>query len=94
MAVGRCHQLFDLGYGKCSEDVGNDSLQNTTKPNIKEIRQVSVAYIVIVGRIGGDEFAYAYGLELSISLGRATYRGSWYLFEGLRNPFYHSTYVS
>ena len=43
VAIGRGHQLLGLGHSERGEEVGEDRLQRAAQPDIKEIRQVSVA---------------------------------------------------
>ena len=55
VAVGRSDQLLGLGHGERGEEVGEDGLQRAAQPDVEEIRQVSVANVVVVWRIGGDD---------------------------------------
>ena len=53
VAVGRGHQFLGLGHGERGEEVGEDGLQRAAQPDVKEVRQVGVADVVVVGRVGG-----------------------------------------
>ena len=59
VAVGRGHQLLGLGHGERGEEVGEDGLQRAAQPDVEEVRQVGVADVVVVGRVGGDDLAVA-----------------------------------
>ena len=56
VAVGRGHQLLGLGHGERGEEVGEDRLQRAAQPDVEKVRQVCVADVVVVGRVGGDDF--------------------------------------
>ncbi len=55
VAVGRGDQLLGLGHGERGEEVGEDGPQRAAQPDVEEVRQVGVADVVVVGRIGGDD---------------------------------------
>jgi hypothetical protein len=59
----RCgDQLFGLRNRERGEEVGKDGPQRPTQPDVEEVRQVGVADVVVVGRVGGDELVGADGL--------------------------------
>jgi hypothetical protein len=72
VAVGRCHQFFGLGHRQRGEKLGETELQRAAQPDVEEIRQIGVADVVVVGRVGGDQFIAAYGLRSSVVLGCVT----------------------
>ena len=55
VSVGRGHQLLGLGHGERGEEVREDGLQRAAQPDVEEVRQVGVADVVVVRRIGGDD---------------------------------------
>ena len=55
MAVRRGDQFLGLGHGERGEEIGKDRLQRAAQPDIEEIRKVSVADVVVVGRISGND---------------------------------------
>ena len=59
VAVGRGDQFLGLGHGERGEEVGEDGPQRAAQPDVEEVRQVGVADVVVVGRIGGDDLASA-----------------------------------
>ena len=63
VAIRRGNQFFGLGHGERGEEVGEDGLQRAAQPDIEEVRQVGVADVVVVGRIGGND---AVGRDLSV----------------------------
>lgn len=65
---GGSDQFFRLGYSQRGEEVGEDRLQRATKPNVEEVRQVSIADVVVVGRIGGYDLVGARGLIPGVRL--------------------------
>jgi hypothetical protein len=57
VAVGRGDQFLGLGHGQRGEEVGEDGPQRAAQPDVEEVREVGVADVVVVGRVGGDELA-------------------------------------
>ena len=55
MAVGCRDQFFGLGYGQCGEEVGKHGAQRAAQPDIEEVRKVSIANVVVVRWVGGDD---------------------------------------
>ena len=55
VAIGRGDQLLGLGHGERGEEVGEDRLQRAAQPDVEEVRQVGVADVVVVGRVGGND---------------------------------------
>ena len=55
VAIRRGDQFLGLRHGERSEKFRKDGPQRTAQPDIEEIRQVGVANVVVVRRIGGDE---------------------------------------
>ena len=55
MAIGRGHQFLGFGHGERGKKIGKDWLQRAAQPDVEEIRQVSVADVVVVRWIGGDK---------------------------------------
>src|SRR5438094_3158925 len=53
--IRRCHQLLSFGREQCTEETGIDHAERTPQPHIEEIREVSVADIVVVWRIRADK---------------------------------------
>ena len=74
VAVGRGDQFLGLGHGERGEEVGEDGLQRAAQPDVEEVREVGVADVVVVGRIGGDDLVRAERLRCGIRL-RALSRG-------------------
>ena len=68
MAVGRSDQLLSLGHGERGEQIGEDGPQRAAQPDIEEVRQVGVADVVVVGRVGGDDLVRGDSLRCSIRL--------------------------
>ena len=54
MTIGGGDQLFGLRNSKRGKKIGEDRLQRAAEPDIEEIRQISVADIVVIRRISGD----------------------------------------
>ena len=52
VTVGRGDQFLGFGHGQCSEEVREDGLQGAAQPDVEEIRQVGVADVVVVRRVG------------------------------------------
>ena len=52
VAVGRSHQFFGLRHGQRREQVREHRLQGAAQPDIEEVRQIGVADVVVVGRVG------------------------------------------
>lgn len=61
-------QFLRLGHLQRGEQVGQDWFQRTAQPDIKEIGQIRVADVVVVGRINGDDLVLAEGLGLGVRL--------------------------
>ena len=59
VAIGRSDQFLGLGHGERGEEVREDRLQRAAQPDVEEVRQVGVADVVVVGRIGGDDLVDA-----------------------------------
>ena len=59
VAVRRGNQFLGLGTAQSGEEIGKDWLQRTAQPDVEEVRQVGVADVVVVGRIGGNKFVVA-----------------------------------
>jgi hypothetical protein len=57
VAVGRGDQFLGLGHGQRGEEVGKDGLERAAQPDVEEVREVGVADVVVVGRVGGDDLA-------------------------------------
>ena len=57
VAIGAGDQFLGLGYGERGEEVGEDGPQRAAQPDVEEVRQVGVADVVVVGRVGGDDLA-------------------------------------
>jgi hypothetical protein len=55
VTVGRRDQFLALGTASVANRSGKTGLQRTTQPDVEEVRQVCVADVVVVGRIGGDD---------------------------------------
>ena len=55
VAIRRGDQFLGLGHGERGEEVGEDGPQRATQPDVEEVRQVGVADVVVVGRVGGDD---------------------------------------
>ena len=72
VAVGRGHQLLGLGYGERGKEDRKDGPKRTAQPDIKKVREVSVADIVVIGRVCGNEFRLAYILLCCVQLHRNT----------------------
>ena len=68
VAVGRSHQLLGLGHSQRGVELGENGTQAAAHPDIKEVGQISVANVVVIRRVGGDDFVGADGLCLRISL--------------------------
>ena len=49
VAVWCGDKFLGLGHCKCREEIGEDRIQRATQPNVEEVRQVSVADVVVVG---------------------------------------------
>ena len=54
MAVGRSHELLVFRGQNSAEKIGAYGTKGATLPDIEEIRQIRIADIVVIGRIGGD----------------------------------------
>ena len=70
MAIGSGDQLLLLGRGQHPEQIGIDRPQRPLHPDKEEIRQIGIADIVIIGRIGGDNcvFGISDGLGIMVNL--------------------------
>ena len=55
VAVGRGDQFFSLGDRQCGEQIGKYRLQRAAQPDVEEVGEVSVADVVVVWRIGGND---------------------------------------
>jgi hypothetical protein len=65
----RCgYEFLGLGHGQRGEEVWEDGLQRATQPDVEEIRQVGVAYVVVVRRVGGDDLCIRHFLSSRIRL--------------------------
>ena len=53
-AVGGRHKFLCLGHQHGAEQLGIGVFQGLPHPDIEEIGQISIADIVIIGRVGGD----------------------------------------
>lgn len=91
--IGRSHQFLGLGYGQRGVQIGEDGPQAAAQPDIEEIGQIGVADVVVVRRVGGDDFVGADGLRLGICMLCKTYwsmictSNSWS--HSLSNPLSH-----
>ncbi len=59
VAVGRGDQFLGLGHRERGEEIGEDRPQRATQPDIEEVRQIGVADVVVVGRVGRDDLRSA-----------------------------------
>ena len=57
MAIRSRYQLVSLGHGQSGEEIRKHRSQRSTQPDVEEVRKVCVSNIVVVWRIGGDNFA-------------------------------------
>ena len=55
VAVARGNQFIGLGRGECGKQVGEYRAQRTAQPDVEEVREIGVADVVVVGRVGGDD---------------------------------------
>ena len=53
-AIGRRHQFLGLGRLEAPEQVRPDAAQRTPQPDVEEVRQVGIADVVVIGRVGAD----------------------------------------
>ena len=56
MPVWGRDQFLGLRHGQRGEEVGEDEPQRAAEPDVEEVREICVADVVVVGRIGGDYF--------------------------------------
>ena len=63
VAVRRGDQFLGLGHGERREEVGKDWPQRAAQPDVEEVRQVGVADVVVVGRIGRNNLSATEQLE-------------------------------
>ena len=54
MAVRSGDQFLGLRYRQCSKQLREDRLQRATEPHVEEVRQLSVADVVVVGGVRTD----------------------------------------
>ena len=54
----RGDQFLGLGHSERGEEIGEDGLQRAAQPDVEEIRQVGVTDVVVIWRIGGDDFVH------------------------------------
>ena len=72
VAIGRGDQFLGLRHGERGEEVGEDRLQRAAQPDVEEVRQVGVADVVVVGRVGGDNAVKTCHLGSRVLLKRVT----------------------
>ena len=52
----RCsNKLFGFRHRECVEQIWKHWLQRAAEPEVEEVRQVRVSYVVVVWRVGGDD---------------------------------------
>jgi NAD+ diphosphatase len=56
-AVGRRDELRRFGDKHRPENIRVNAAERTSQPHVEEVREISVAYVVVVGRIGRDDWA-------------------------------------
>ena len=54
VTIRRRDQFLGLGHSERGEEIRKDRLQRTAQPDVEEVRQVGVADVVVVGRVGRD----------------------------------------
>ena len=59
VTVGCGHQFFSLGYSQCGEQTREYWPQRAAQPDVEEVGEVSVADIVVVGRISRNDLLIA-----------------------------------
>src|SRR6185369_1224944 len=77
VSVGCGDKLLNLRHCKRGKKLGEDGLQRATQPYIEEIRKISIANIVVIGRVSGYNLASTFGLDCCVQRNRPSGGGCW-----------------